>query len=261
MNDTEKIFSELDTGSFSLKAFFQKHAVGILGTVAFHMFLLIVFMLIKMQSFKQINETDLVLEFAEVPEPLKQEEPEKKLTDLEYFERLVEQQIKASNMAANTSKELEKEISTDNYVEEVKKELDDSRSDEWKKQQEEIQEILQQEDMVPINEEPEKDDEETDFTGPTNISYKFLSAPFNRKSTHMPVPVYKCRGYGVVDVKVEISRLGYVTSAKASVIEASEDPDCLAEVAERYARKSIFRGNNSAPHAQPAIITYQFIAQ
>ena len=157
---------------------------------------------------------------------------------------------------------VEEEISTESYVDEVMKELDETRSEEWLKEQEDIRKKLNQEDIVPVKkEEEEKEEEDQSFIGPTNISYIFLEEPKGRKSRYMPIPVYKCRGFGLVEVRVSVDQLGNISSAKANVVEASEDPDCLAEVAERYARMSSFSGNNTAPTNQTAVITYRFIAQ
>lgn len=262
MRETEKIYGELYKGPFSFRKFFNEHAVGILGTLAFHMIILIVFLLVKMQSFKNPEELDLLLEFADIPEQVTEELTNEQLTEEEYYQRLLEQQLSASNRASNSAEKLEEEISTENYVDEVMKELDETRSEEWLKEQEEIRKKLNQEDLVPIKkEEEDQKEEDKSYSGPTNISYQFLEEPKDRKSKYMPIPVYKCRGFGLVEVKVSVDQQGNVSSAKANVVEATEDPDCLAEVAERYARMSSFRGNNAAPTNQIAVITYRFIAQ
>jgi hypothetical protein len=261
LRETEKIYSEFYKEPFSIRKFFNDHAIGVMGTIAFHMILLIIFLLIKMQSFKDTNELDLLLEFADVPEQVVEELPKEQMSEEEYYQKLLEQQLNASNRASNSDEKLEEEISTENYVDEVMKELDETRSEEWLREQEDMLKKLNQEDIVPINEEEESEKKEDNFTGPTNISYQFLEDPKDRRSLHMPIPVYKCRGFGVVEVRVSVDQLGNVTSAKANVLEASEDPDCLSEVAERYARMSSFRGSNIAPTNQIAIISYRFIAQ
>jgi hypothetical protein len=73
--------------------------------------------------------------------------------------------------------------------------------------------------------------------------------------------VYKCQGFGVVEVEINVSNSGDVISAKARVLDATEDPDCLAEVAERFALQTTFRSDFKAPSNHKAKITYSFVAQ
>ncbi len=260
MKRSEEIYEGLGGKSFSLKQFINEHKVGLLGTIAFHLILLIAFLLIDIQSLKkEASELDIVFEFVEEQEQeLEAEEAEE--TREEMISRLLDQQLRQSNRAVNVKK-LEEEISTDKYVEEVMNELESERSEEWLKQQEELQKIMNKEDLVPVEPTPEKDEDEKEFTGPTNITYEFLSAPFDRKSFDLPVPVYKCRGFGIVEVSIEVNHSGDVTSAKANVIEATEDPGCLAEVAEKFALRTKFRTDFNAPSNHRGKIVYSFVGQ
>ena len=253
--EIEEIFSQRP---FSIRRFVQDHKVGILGTIAFHLLVLIILLLFKIQSYKEIRDLDLAIEYLESPEQDPSEEELQEDREV-LLTRLFEQQLRLSNRAVNISK-LEEEISTENYVEEVMKDLEQERTEEWLKQQENIENILNKEDIIPVEPEIEKE-EQPEFQGPTNISYEFLAAPYNRKSLRLPIPVYKCRGFGVVEVSITVNPSGEVTSAKAKVIEATQDPECLAEVAQRFALQSIFRGDFSAPASHAGKITYSFVAQ
>ncbi len=258
MSQTDDIFSELNGKPFSIFRFYREHQIGILGTVSIHMIVIIVFLLVKIQSFKHINELDMVMEFIEIPvEEDLDEEPESRE---EFLERLINQQLRASNQAVNEAK-LEEEISTEKYVEKFLQELEEEKDEDWKKKNEEMQKILNQEDVIPINETIPEEKENTEFSGPTNISYEFLSEPKNRVSVNLPVPVYKCRGYGEVEVLIVVDNIGNVTSAKATVISASEDPECLSDISEKYALRSVFRGDASAPSQHRAKIHYTFVSQ
>lgn len=258
MKSNSEIFSELNGRPFSISRFFKNHQIGIMGTGAFHMIILIIFLLVKIQSFKHIKDLDLVMEFIEIPiEEFLEEEPESRE---EFLERMIEQQLRASNQAVNEAK-LEEEISTEKYVEDFLKLLEAERSEEWKKINKELENLLSQEDVVLVNEETKEEEMVPEFTGPTNISYEFLSEPFNRVSVNLPIPVYKCRGYGKVEVLIEVNNLGNVVSAKPDVIDASEDSQCLSKIAEEFAMRSVFRGDNSAPADHRAKITYIFISQ
>jgi len=257
MSQTDDIFSGLNGKPFSVFRFYREHQIGILGTVSIHLIVLIVFLLAKIQSFKHINELDLVMEFIEIPV----EDSDEKLESREEFlERLIEQQLSASNQAVNEVK-MEEEISTEKYVEEFLQELEKEKDEAWKLKNEEMQEFLNQEDVVPINEVIPEENENAEFSGPTNISYEFLSEPKKRVSVNLPVPVYKCRGYGEVEVLVVVNNIGNVISAKATIISASEDPECLSDISETYALRSVFRGDASAPSQHKAKIHYTFISQ
>lgn len=256
MKNSKDIFEGFYRKKFSLKEFIKEHINGILGTLIFHLFILLVFLFTRIQSYQEIQELNLMLEYYEEPEVEQTEEE----TREEFIERVFEQQMRASNQAVNVSR-LEEEISTESYVEEVMKELNKERSEEWLQQQQELEEVLSAEDRVPVEKEEEKEDNEQEFRGPTTINYLFSSAPTDRQKLYLPVPVYKCRGYGIVEVAIEVNPQGEVTRVKGKVLEASEDPDCLLDVAERYAGRARFRADASAPSSHQGIITYTFMAQ
>jgi CRISPR/Cas system-associated protein Cas5 (RAMP superfamily) len=260
MKRSEEIFGGLNTGSFSVKKYIREHKVGLLGTIAFHLILLISFLLMDIQSLKkEASELDITLDFTEESNEESETEEEQETAE-ERFARLLEQQLQQSNRAVNVKK-LEEEISTEKYVEDIMKELENERSEDWLKQQEEIENIMNQEDIVPVEPVPDEKNEEKEYAGPTNISYEFLAEPFDRQSFDLPIPVYKCRGYGVVEVSVEVDNSGNVISAKPRVIEAAGDPECLSEVAQKFALQTQFRADFNAPSAHRGKIVYSFIAQ
>ncbi len=261
MNETEKIFEQLDHQSFSITRFFKRNIRGILGTLMFHMFLLIVFLLIKIQGFKQDSELDILFDYSMVEEPPQQIQPPLSKAEQALLDRLMSQADNVSNRAANISENLEKEISTESFVNEYLKQLDEDRSEEWRKQQEEINKQLSQPDYVPPVIEDENDIEVDDYSGPSNISYEFLDPPFKRFKVYLPVPVYKCQGEGIVNVMVVVDQTGKVISAESSLAGNYSDRDCLLEVARNFAMKTRFEGNIHAPKNHRAKITYQFIPQ
>lgn len=235
-----------------------------MGTTIIHMFLLILFLVIKIQSFKEIREQRITLDFSEMElEEKKASEEKIKLTQAEaaYLDRLLTQQLNASNRASNVAEKLEQEISTNNYVNQVERELDQTRSEEWKKLQEEIQKKLNQQDFVPEDIKQPKEPDIDDYKGLTNISYEFLEPPVKRYKTYLPVPVYKCQGEGTVQVDVTVDQTGRVLSTKAFVQQDFPDKDCMIEIADKFASLTRFEGNLSAPKEQKARIVYKFIKQ
>lgn len=212
-----------------------------------------------MQSFKTIQDMQVTIEFPEIP--AENQVPDEEALEQEKFERLLEQQLRASNRAINEARNIEEKISTESYVQDIMKDLESNRSEEWIKQHEEMLKSMKELDLVPVEQKPESKKEEKEFSGPTNISYSFKTAPFDRKTLKLPVPVYRCRGGGTVEVHISVDQLGNVSAAKAKVISASIDPDCLAEIAEKYSKMALFEGNLSAPSNHQGIIRFDFIAQ
>jgi len=262
LKDTREIFKGLTREPFSPGNFIREHKNGILGTIIFHLLILIALFAFKLQSAREIRDLDLVFDYTEPPPtPEELAALEKEAQKDAYFERLLKQQLQQSNQAANISEELDKKISTESFVDEVTKSLNEQRSEEYKAQMEEIEKMLKDAERVPVNEDFENKTEEKPFTGPTRISYEFIAPPFDRRSVHIPIPVYKCRGGGTVQVTVSVDRLGNVTSAKSLILEAGIDSDCLSEIALRFARQSRFSGSQLAPESHIAQITYQFVEQ
>lgn len=219
-------------------------------------------MLLKIQSFKQSLDLDITLDYSQSVEEQAQI-PKYELTAAEqaYLEKLIAQAGNASNRASNTSEKLDKEIGTENFVEEYLKQLDEARSEEWRKQQEEINKQLQEPDYVPPLNDENKEVEVDDYSGPSNINYEFLETPFNRYKSYLPVPVYKCQGEGTVSVNIIVDQTGKVISAEPSLLKEYSDKDCLLEVARNYALKTRFEGNIYAPKNHKARIIYNFIPQ
>jgi hypothetical protein len=264
LDNTRNIFGHLEDKPFSFKRWINKNIQGILGTTIFHMFLLILFLIIKIHSFKEIPEHRIILDFSEMEKEERRVAEEKlRLTqaEAEYLDRLLAQQLNISNRASNIGRNIEEEISTENYVNRVEQELDKTRSEDWRKQQEEIQKKLNQQDFVPEEIQTVKEPDIDDYKGLTNISYEFLEPPVNRYKIYLPVPVYKCRGEGTVQVDITVDQTGRVLTSKAYVQQDFPDKNCMIEIAEKYASITRFEGMLTAPKAQKARIVYRFIKQ
>jgi len=109
--------------------------------------------------------------------------------------------------------------------------------------------------------EPETDSLHSNYIGLTNITYEFLEPPYQRFKVYLPVPVYRCRGEGIVSVDITVGQNGKVITARAHAQENYQDAECMLQVAEKYALITRFEGNLSAPRDHKARITFNFIAQ
>lgn len=231
-----------------MKKLFRNNLYGILGTIIFHLIVLIIFLIAKIGQVKKEKEQAISIEFVQQLPDIEKIIEEKKKKLAEQTEQLSAQTRK--NIAVNTADKLEKQISTKEYIEEVKKELG-------------IKDLHQQlsrdikDESVPVPQEKEEDkSQQKKYMGPTNITY-FLE---NRQKKYLPVPVYKCEGGGKVIVDIIVNQNGEVISADISG-ESSSDSQCLQDVARSYALMTTFNMDFNAPPRQKGYISYNFIPQ
>jgi len=245
-------------GPGNLGEFFRKNHRALLYTIIFHLLILIVLVLVKVDSLKQQQELGVMLDFTE-EEPL-----EEQVVDLppEWIEKVYEAREKASNRAVNVNDEINSEISTRDFVNELLDELESQKDEEFLKNREKWEEIISSyvhdDDAVTRKQEKE---EQHPFTGPTTITYKFLEEPLARQSRLLTVPVYRCEGSARVEVEISVRQNGTVTDVSVLSVESETEPGCFTGAAKNAAESSIFRSDYDAPEKQKARITYQFVAQ
>ncbi|TSA39101.1 MAG: hypothetical protein D4R64_00700 [Porphyromonadaceae bacterium] len=104
---------------------------------------------------------------------------------------------------------------------------------------------------------PNKIEEEQVYKGPTNIYFKLD----NRKVSYLPIPVYKCKGGGTVQVDIRVGQRGKVelTTINSSGTD-TRDP-CFLDAAKDAARRTRFNFSTSATALQQGYIIYHFVAQ
>jgi len=227
----------------------------------FHMFLLIVFLLVKIQSFKEDVKVELSIDYSEYVEEVPIVQPPLSQAEQAYLDRILAQAGNLSNRASNIAENLDKELSTENFVDDYLKQMNEERSEDWRSQQEEIKKRMLEPDYVPPVFDEKREIEMDDYSGPSNINYEFLEPPVNRFKAYLPVPVYKCQGEGTVVVSITVDQAGRVVSANPSLSRDYADKDCLLETARNYALNTRFEGNMAAPKFHKARIIYTFISQ
>jgi hypothetical protein len=91
-----------------MQEWMQENATGILGTVAFHMILAIIFLVIKISSEKSYLESIILFE---IEEELAEEQVEEDIPDPEFDQRLADYLEQArSNVPVNLARNVEEEI-------------------------------------------------------------------------------------------------------------------------------------------------------
>lgn len=220
---------------------------GILGTIAVHLIILIVFLVARIDKVKDIHRESLLIEFDEELFRTLQEMEEEQKTESKA-EPLSEQEVK--NIAVNTANRLEQEISTEKYIEQLKEELD-------------IEEINQQLDNDPGDLSiASPDDSETpepkeipEYQGPTRISYDLGG----RSHRYLYRPIYKCRGGGRVKISIIVNPEGEVINA--TILSTDTNEPCINETALESARLSLFEIDLQEETRHAGTISYEFVPQ
>lgn len=248
-------------GWAGVKRFIRKNLVAILYTLIFHLIILIILIFIRVEGLKNDRELGIELEFEEktIEEILAEEETE---IPADWLEQILRQREQSSNRAVNLNAEnqFNEDISTNEYVKDLLDQIEMARAQEDREKLEELQAILAAADYVPPAEENREDDG-SEFSGPTTITYEFLDEPRQRNKVLLTIPVYKCQGSGMVRVEVIVARNGTVVNAEVKGPIEGSDRVCFSDAALAAARSSKFRIQINAPEKHRALITYTFIAQ
>jgi hypothetical protein len=219
---------------------------GVLGTIAFHLLLLVVFLSFKIGEVKTKHEELMSVELVE--------EEYKSIEEIIEENKLVQEKITPlsqqaiSNIVSNVADKVNEEINTDKYIEEVMKELG----------MEEINPHF--DNSLPEEPAVNKDDKKkkevkTNF-GQTRITYH---VPPNRKASYIDRPIYRCQGGGTVIVSIAVDPQGQVLQADVQSSTTSED--CVLEMAIVSARNFRFERDPAADKRVNGTITYMFVAQ
>lgn len=246
--------------------FLNRYKLGILGTVLFHVFLVLWANYSYMPYLDKGTENLLVIEFP-VQEEINPEELEesesKKATDAESNKAVNESapdDVKSGDYNEynnetkdNFEKQLEQELK-----ELEKQVIEDQREAGYGYSEEEIEEMLDSKKNHELDQVKEqKPRSEATYQGGTNITYKLA----NRFDTRLKVPVYMCQYGGVVVINIAVDQNGVVVSAKVDKESSKTTDGCLISAALNGAKNTHFNRKSSAPKIQMGSITYQFIAQ
>ena len=222
---------------------------GLMGTIAFHLIILVIFLTLKLGKVKNEHQEALLIEFTEqeyksIEQIIEEEKPKAEIT-----EKLSNQTL--SNIASNTAEKMNEKISTEKYIEEVMKELG---MEEINPQHDNT---ISEEEISAIkkdNKEKKKEKATTNF-GKTRITYNVPG----RKGKHIERPIYRCQGGGTVIVKIQVDQAGFVTN---TVIESSStSEECVIQMAIQSAKNSTFNSDYNAAKKVDGTISYTFVSQ
>jgi hypothetical protein len=237
----------------------NENLIGIFATLIFHMVLVVIFLVLKITSVQNLMDNIVTIDFEEreiqemIPEPIRER-------DLEFDQYVADyMESERSNVPVNLASNLNEQISTDQFVDELTEEMSLNRSEEMIRSQEKLRELQEMESADNIIAEDNSSDDKKPvvFTGKTNIFYSLE----NRYYLRLPVPVYKCEGFGVVEVQIFVDQKGFVVNALIPNLGESMNEICLAEAAKTAAMSTKFNSDFDAPLRQQGTITYHFQPQ
>jgi hypothetical protein len=225
---------------------------GILGTIIFHLILILFFLLVKVGDVRRKQMEYIPIEFEE--ELVDIDELIKEIETMRAEIPMLEEEVRR-NIALNVADKINDQISTEKYIEELKEELGIENLEQY------LDRNLPDDENISYSEEQkdeenEVSDSDEDYSGPTNVTY-FLE---NRFKKYLPIPVYTCKGGGLVKVDIVVNQKGKVISTSVSQ-ESDTREQCLLETALKYAARTRFNTDYNADPRQNGYITYQFIPQ
>lgn len=224
---------------------------GILGTVAFHLFVLVFFLAVKLTDLKSEKAKALIeIEFKQEEFKPEEQRPERKLMEQELLD--FTKNIRSNAISNLASEKLNEQISTAKYEQDVMKEMGIQELKPKYEQTEKNNYQSVQSSPPPSKEEVKKDPS----YGVTRISY--LITP-KRNHSYIPRPIYKCEGGGTIIIAIAIDQLGSVLDAQIKSSSTSED--CIMELALESARNAVFETDYNAPKKATGTITYVFVSQ
>lgn len=234
------------------------HKVGILSTIVVHLFLIAVFLILKIETRKEYYGSTIEMEFEEPKEEdivqpkVEPTLPPDALKPQYEAEAIRNYAVDASQTDLNAGLSDEKNIDADELYREA------NQVYERMQQNRQFYEQAQKDIESNIPNTPEKSvpkSKEGQYKGPTVVSYYLLG----RKALHLPVPSYKCELGGQVVVNIEVKPDGRVVDASIDKANSVTD-DCINQAALQAAMASIFTAISGTAR-QRGSITYLFVPQ
>lgn len=251
-----------------LKDYLKRNRYGLMGTLAFHMLLLIILLLFKLNSPIRFVETEI---FLAIPDDIvEQIELENKRVEEEIVEKqkekvsnsvdemlksiAVNQDLKTENTKERTAQDLDK------MIDDIKQELDGYESNEYGASQKDLENFKK--DSLQLAKERK---EQLKLDSLKNMEYSGESSVFyslkNRHKLILPIPVFKCEESGRVRVEITVNPNGKVIKAKIIQRESDTSDENLHDAALDAAYRSRFNIDNTSPVKQIGSITFNFIRQ
>jgi TonB family protein len=247
------------------RGFLSRNRYGVMGTIAFHMLLLIILLSFKLNTRREFVEPEIFIDIPlEVAEQIAKEEEEKIEKELEEkkseISESVDELLKSIAVNQNVKKNnSDPKKNVQDMIDEIQKNLDQYGSDIVPGGGENLGEFKK--DSLNALNEKEKQRmldslQSIEYSGPSSVYYSLK----DRHKVYLPIPVFKCENSGKVVVQIKVNQAGKVINAK--IVEKESDNDnSLWDAALTSSRRSRFNVSSSAPNQQVGTITYHFVKQ
>lgn len=237
----------------------QRYFLPLSITMLIHMFFFAVLIVLEMSKPEKPAESIIMIDFSE-PEVVQQETDEPEINKGED----------PNSDVINVEKNLaEKNASDKDYYREAKELLKSAqgketfKANDYKDLRWLIKDYSSEAPDIKDWDKPDNNanhdgkDKQATYSGNAIVSYDLGG----RRAVRLPIPAYKCMGYGKVVVEVNVNPKGQVVSARISEASASLNETCLPQSALDAAQRSRFQPNDKAPSLQKGFIYYTFVAQ
>lgn len=241
----------------SLKKTYRHHIYSIIGTLAFHVILVGLFLISELNLKSKIGENVLFIEIPlEIANPERLTEAIDKLSGNTPGEGSERTNQPSGNFSGNQKNLLQDSYFDENYQKEIReaKKLISEVNSQLAKDRISMDDITM---PVDITDGKSRDEiSNTVYSGESNVVYHLE----NRYHLRLPIPVYLAKGGGLVVVDISVNREGKVISAKprrsASILD-----EWIYTYAQIAAERTVFNPDQSAPAVQNGNISYTFIPQ
>ena len=248
-----------------------KHRAGIVGTIAFHFLVLMIFSLATVRDYSDTRQAEITMDFTEqeiLPDENEQRPDEQTAKnpssnrakntayDPREASRIYEQEQQQINQSVEERIQQEIDEELKQLEEEVIAEQRASGYGYTEAEAEALIESMKSEELNQVEEKQVQSVEPSKFEGETNITYKLD----NRYDQRIDVTVYLCAKAGVVTVNIAVDQQGRVVAAQVDERQSAKH-ECLRKAALRGANNARFNANSKAPSLQKGSMTFTFVAQ
>lgn len=236
------------------------HRRGIMGTVIFHLTLVIFLLSMEISRVQVHSEMEIVMD-SPTPEKVQKKEEEqqrKKEIRQKTSQKEVERMLRSIAVNENAVQSQNRaKVNVQQYVDEIMKELEEEgRGRRYKAQHDKNYQKDSLQNARDKREQKLDSLKSTFYAGESSVSYNLK----DRYARFLPIPVFKCEYGGQVVVEILVNPKGVVQKA-VILEEQSQSDDCLWQVAIDAAKRSRFNENSEAPEQQKGTVTYNFVKQ
>ncbi len=248
-----------------MSGFFKRNINGILGTILFHLIVIVTAMAFQIKTPHSDKEDYMIIDPAFMEEMLEEEKPDKatqkELDDIEIEKYLNEirnvgsnnRNTQNANMQAMSQEDMRKmyeaEMLKEKYGDDYEKMMSSTYEDYMKENQK---------SNTTTNNQSTNSSSASSYSGPALVYVELENK--ERGKSYINVPVFTCKDGGNVVISITIASDGSVKSANVVSAKSNGDASCISNAAKEAALKSKFT-TIAGGKTESGKITYSFMQQ